>query len=522
MATCPYFVVSPSTILSLIGVLRGPDRTRPTPAEDWREANVDVIIPALNEADNIVPCLASLLRQTLKPRRIMLIDDGSTDATVARAKAFCGMHGVELTAIRRQKPIGKTPTIKRQARELDSDVEFILDADTVLESDNYIERTVQELYQAVGIASAFGTILPQRQRDRQRYADLASVRAFDAKHPSASTSAPCGWFKRLRRGVTNLYRETLYLFLQRFVYRGQLAFFGTTSNPVGCAVAYRRKYVKALFDHISPILGDDLTNSEDIFIGFAMLNEGYRNIQLTDVRADGRTEAQRLRARFTCGRLVPAVLLLLRPSRAARSSRCDGECAGSRRWPDTRRASRRPPTRWPVRRCWRSPARTWVFASDRVSRCTGPRLSPIVNRAHKADSRSGAGGRALDASGADNDRRTVREPYRQAFGRERTAANGRPAGWILLISAFEKILFPFALLTMILLGRWEALGVTMVAETAVCMTALALVMKGKRMEYALKAAAVTPIRYALIGTELITIGRFTTDLWITRNRSWRK
>ena len=34
-----------------------------------------------------------------------------------------------------------------------------------------------------------------------------------------------------------------------------------------------------------PILGDDLTNSEDIFIGMGMLNEGYRNIQLTDVYA---------------------------------------------------------------------------------------------------------------------------------------------------------------------------------------------------------------------------------------------
>src|SRR5262249_9637949 len=84
---------------------------------------------------------------------------------------------------------------------------------------------------------------------------------------------------------TNIYREVLYLFLQRFVYRGQMASFGTTTNPVGCAVAYRRKYVRALFDHIGPILGDDLTNSEDIFIGFSMLNEGYRNIQLTDVYA---------------------------------------------------------------------------------------------------------------------------------------------------------------------------------------------------------------------------------------------
>ena len=163
MATYPYFVVSPSTVLSLIGVLRGPDQTRPTPAEDWRDAKVDVVIPAFNEAENIVLCLASVLRQTLRPRHIILLDDGSTDATVERAKAFCSMHGVELIAIKRRKPIGKTPTIKRQAREFDSDVEFILDADTVLESPNYIERTVQELYQGVGIASAFGTILPQRR-----------------------------------------------------------------------------------------------------------------------------------------------------------------------------------------------------------------------------------------------------------------------------------------------------------------------------------------------------------------------
>ena len=90
------------------------------------------------------------------------------------------------------------------------------------------------------------------------------------------------------------------------------------------------------------------------------------------------------------------------------------------------------------------------------------------------------------------------------------------------MSAFEKIFFPATLLIMLSLRYWEALVVTMVAETAICMLALALVMKGKRIEYALKAAAVTPMRYALLGTELLTIGRFATDLWITRNRRWRK
>jgi cellulose synthase/poly-beta-1,6-N-acetylglucosamine synthase-like glycosyltransferase len=122
MATAPYFVISPNTLMSILGLIRGPDKTVPTPAEDWRNAVVDVVIPALNEEKNIPLCLASLMRQTLRPRKIILVDDGSTDKTPAYAKDFCDANGVELIMIRRKAPIGKTPTIKRQAREFDSDV----------------------------------------------------------------------------------------------------------------------------------------------------------------------------------------------------------------------------------------------------------------------------------------------------------------------------------------------------------------------------------------------------------------
>ena len=285
MATLPYFVFSPNTVLSVLGLMRGPDKTQPTPAEDWRTASVDVVIPAHNEEEHIVLCLASVLRQTLRPRRILLVDDGSSDATAARARAFCEFHGVELVVIQRRQSIGKTPTIKRSARELDSDVLFVLDADTVLESDNYIRRTVVELYRAVGIASVCGTVLPLRQRDRRAEDEAPAVRTFAETFPSHHPATQKAWLRRLASGLTNTYREVLYLFLQRFIYRGQMALFGTTSNPVGCAVAYRRRYLEALFDYFEPLLGDDLTNSEDIFIGQAMLNEGYRNVQLTDVCA---------------------------------------------------------------------------------------------------------------------------------------------------------------------------------------------------------------------------------------------
>ena len=120
------------------------------------------------------------------------------------------------------------------------------------------------------------------------------------------------------------------------------------------------------------------------------------------------------------------------------------------------------------------------------------------------------------------ERRVVREAYRQGFGRARTESHGRPAGWILALSAAEKVFFPTTLLIMLLLRLWEELAVTVAGETAICVAALMFVMKGRRLEFLLKGLAVTPVRYALLGSELITIGRFASDLWITKNRKWRK
>ena len=523
MATIPYFIFSPSAILSLSGLLRGPDPIKPTPAEDWRDAKIDVIIPALNEADNIVLCLASVLRQTVRPRRILLIDDGSTDRTVQRAKAFCEQQGVELTAIQRRKPIGKTPTIKRQARELDSDVEFILDADTVLESHDYIERTVQELYQAVGIASAFGTILPQRKKDRRQAESYPGVQKFVRAHPATQPAKTAGRVHDFARGVTNLYREVLYLFLQRFIYRGQIVFFGTTSNPVGCAVAYRRKYVRAMFDYIGPTLGDDLTNSEDIFIGFSMLNEGYRNIQLTDVYA--RTvepEVQQLPRqiyRWSSSFLQSCYYfdsLLRSPFKALK------------RW----RSQKRRGSSGSTARKLAMPAPSYAGARMPMLATAGAGSSATdtaVPSAPRPLRMTDAGSLGLQFQPAGfsgsidrDDRRVIREPYRQAFGRARTEEFGRPAGWILAMAAVEKVFFPTSLLIMAILHYWQALAVTVLAETTVCLFALSLVMKGRRMEYVLKGLIVTPIRYALLGSELWTIGRFATDLWVTNNRKWRK
>ena len=471
MASTPYFILSPSTLLSLVGLFRGPDKTVPTPAEDWRKATVDVVIPAFNEERHIVRTLASLLNQTLKPRQIILVDDGSADQTIDRARAFCAHAGVELTAIKRKAPIGKTPTLKRQARDYDSDVEFVLDGDTVLESDNYIERTVQELYQAVGIASACGTILPLRRRDREAIDRTPTIRAFNEAHRRYDTTNGVSWLRDAATGVTNLYREVLYLFLQRVIYRGQMAFFGTISNPVGCAVAYRRRYVNAMFNYYTPQLGDDLTTSEDIFIGHAMLNEGYRNIQLDDVYA--RTVEPEFQH-------LPRQIHL-----------------------------------------WTSSFLQSIWYFDSLARSPLKALSRRRRRSRAAP-KEGAVADAKSPEERGEDRRRISEPYRQAFGRSRTNHYGRPAGWILFMGAVEKIGFPAGMAIMIILANWEGLLLTLAFDTLFCIGTLAFAMKGQRIEYALKALAVTPVRYAALGVDLFSFTRFWFDLWLTTGRRWRK
>ena len=462
MATIPVLAIGPNTALGIIGLIHGPDRTVPTPPEDWRKATVDVVIPALNEEHTIVLCIASAVRQTLRPRRIILVDDGSRDRTVEFAKKFCELNDVELIAIRRKAPIGKTPTLKRQSREFDSDVLFVLDSDTILHSENFIERTVQELYQAVGIACACGTVLPLRVRDRLMMAATPAVRKFLQAAPEAPIMPTHTFLTGLRQAMTNAYRDVLYLFIQKFLYVGQMVFFGTIMNPVGCAVAYRRKFVKNLFDHYEPRLGDDLTNSEDIFIGFALLSEGYRNIQLTDVY---------------CHSQEPEVKRL--------------------------------------------PRQLYMWSSAFLQSCfyfNALVVSPFksIKRWRHLREIERKYGKEI------REKRKVQEPYRQAFGKAWTERYGRPGGWPILMGLIEKIFFPVAMLWLIFSRRWDTLALTITAETCLLVIVLGIVAPGRRLAYMFMGVATLPLRYAVAFWDLVTLVRFTADLWIHKNRSWRK
>ena len=56
-------------------------------------ANVSIVIPVRNEVAKIRACISGILRQTLLPREIIVLDSGSTDGTLEALAGFPGVTG---------------------------------------------------------------------------------------------------------------------------------------------------------------------------------------------------------------------------------------------------------------------------------------------------------------------------------------------------------------------------------------------------------------------------------------------
>lgn len=464
MATIPYFVLSPSAFACIIALLRGPDKITPTPAENWRTATVDLVIPAYNEELNIPFALNSIKNQTLKPNNIFIVDDGSTDKTSHHAELFSkntGMTNVKI--IRKEKSEGKTPALSQMAHESVADVLFVLDADTVLSSNNYIECLVQELYQGTGIASACGLILPGYERDRRTMLNSPVMNQFSNLVPEIKKPKDNSWWKRLQRNLTNYYREEIYLFLEKFIYHGETVFCGSLINPIGCAVAYKRKYILEVFDHFEDLLGHDLTTSEDIFIGFAFAEKGYKNALVDSVNA--LTEEPLLSK-------LPRQMLMW-------SSAFFQSCYYFTDLVTT-------PLKYP----------RYLFHRFKIKRAL--------------------------KNGEIKEKRVIKESYRQGFGIDITKKYGRPIGWFIFTALLEKITFPIIVLLMLIFNLWFPLLITVIAEVLLFSVLIALMYKPHRMMNLLKSILIAPIRYTFLLFDIFVMGVFIKDLFFSKTRKWKK
>ncbi len=121
-----------------------------------RAAELSVIIPARNEEQNLPRLLASIHEQSIAPREIIVIDDGSSDQTAASARN--GGARVIAAPARPAGWTGKTWACWTGARQASGNLLLFLDADVWFEPDG-LEPLIAEFAREPGAVS----VLPYQQ-----------------------------------------------------------------------------------------------------------------------------------------------------------------------------------------------------------------------------------------------------------------------------------------------------------------------------------------------------------------------
>ncbi|MGD9799835.1 MAG: glycosyltransferase family 2 protein [Parvularculaceae bacterium] len=96
------------------------------PAAEWT-----VVIPFYNEERFIAATLNSILRQARRPRKIILVDNGSTDASVAVISEWSAANPSAETLLLVEPKPGKVAALERGINAVETDYVALCDADTV-------------------------------------------------------------------------------------------------------------------------------------------------------------------------------------------------------------------------------------------------------------------------------------------------------------------------------------------------------------------------------------------------------
>ena len=111
------------------------------------------VVPVYNDGMTVGPTIESLLRQSVKPDRILVVNDGSTDGTRDVLESFRS-QGVDVLHL--QKNGGKTRALEEALRHVATDLVAITDADSIVHHD-YVKE-IAHSFADPRVAAAGGAV----------------------------------------------------------------------------------------------------------------------------------------------------------------------------------------------------------------------------------------------------------------------------------------------------------------------------------------------------------------------------
>jgi len=122
-----------------------------------KKYSIGVIVAARNEERNIKKCLDSILNQTYKPEKIIVVNDASEDKTSQIIKEYAGKIEIIDNVVNE----GKSKSINKALEKLETDLVATIDADTILDRE-FFENIVREFEKENAVA-ACGYVLPNKE-----------------------------------------------------------------------------------------------------------------------------------------------------------------------------------------------------------------------------------------------------------------------------------------------------------------------------------------------------------------------
>ncbi|HLC65004.1 MAG TPA: glycosyltransferase family 2 protein [Candidatus Nanoarchaeia archaeon] len=193
---------------------------------------ISIVIPAYNEEKTIRPCIEAVLTAHYPKKEIIVVDDGSTDATREIAKSFPGVK------ILQRNHHGKVEALNAGLRAASNEIVVTLDADTIIHPDCLVH-----------------IVAPLQEKDVA--ATSGSCRVSNKKNIlTVFQNLEYHYNNLVRQGFSNLFHQGIWFF-------GALA----------C-------YKKSVLLHIGGFKKETLT--EDADVALELNREGYRTINVPE------------------------------------------------------------------------------------------------------------------------------------------------------------------------------------------------------------------------------------------------
>ena len=140
-------------------------------------STVGVVIAAYNAEDYLSEALASLAMQRRRPDAVVVVDDGSTDATASLAMRWTGMLALDVVSL--DANVGLGGARRQGIARLDTDLVALLDADDVLLPDHLALLTETQAEHGGLVTSSGLRWVPGKSLGREGNADRYPVPAPD-------------------------------------------------------------------------------------------------------------------------------------------------------------------------------------------------------------------------------------------------------------------------------------------------------------------------------------------------------